>query len=275
MARMQGLTLSRGNRGLLIVAALAGLAAAVLFVVAVNQDGTSSNTGSGGGTETAVVADQNIAYGQEISADMLKVRSDVPNGQVVTGALPDITKVVGKRARIAIAAQEQITPAKIGEGIETGEGVTWIVPPGMRAFAFEANEIKAVGGQLLPTDRVDVIARFKIKGVAGLADNQYILRTEYLFENVEVLAVGQEKGAPAPVSNSAADADGEPDSRSQLTEDVQEQPGATTVTLTLTPEQVQQLTSAQGWADTIGLAARPAGETGKADLPPIEITITE
>jgi Flp pilus assembly protein CpaB len=275
MARMQGLTLARGNRGLLIVAALAGLAAAVLFVVAVNQDGSTGDASTGAGTATAVVAEQSIAYGQEIKESMLRVRHDVPEDQLVIGVLGDTTDVVGQRATIAIAAGEQITDAKIGQGIETGEGVTWIVPPGMRAFAFEANEIRAVGGQLLPTDRVDVIGRFKIKGVPGLEDNQYILRTEYLFENVEVLAVGQEKGVPAAVSNSDADADGVPDSRSQLTEDVQEQPGATTVTLTLTPEQVQQLTSAQGWADTIGLAARPAGETAEVGLPPIDVIVTE
>jgi Flp pilus assembly protein CpaB len=273
MARMQGLTLARGNRGLLVVAALAGLAAAGLFVVAVNQDSSTPTTRSGSGL-TAVVADKDISYGQEINEDMLILRNDIPEGQVVKGALGDTSEVVGQRATIAIAAGEQITGAKIGEGVETGEGVTWIVPPNMRAFAFEATEVNAVGGQLLPTDRVDVIARFKIKGRPELADNQYILRTEYLFENVEVLAVGQEKGVPAGVSTDV-DGDGVPDSSSQLPEDAQEQPGATTVTLTLTREQVRDLTSAEGWADWISLSARPPGEPVGEKVEPTEVIVTE
>ena len=269
MARMQGLTLARGNRGLLIVAALAGLAAAVLFVVAVNQD--SGTGGTSAGAATAVVAEQSIDYGQEIKEGMLGVRHDVPEDQLVTGALGDINAVVGQRATIAIAAGEQITDAKIGAGIEAGEGVTWLVPEGRRVFAIEVSEITAVGGLLFPTDRVDVIAQFKIKGAPGLDDNQYILRTEYLFENVEVLAVGTENAVPQSIANS--DADG--DSQSQLPEDVKEQPGATTVTLNLDPQQVQVLTSAQGWAESIRLSARSAGDMGQAALPPIEVIVTE
>jgi Flp pilus assembly protein CpaB len=271
MARMQGLTLARGNRGLLIVAALAGLAAAVLFVVAVNQDSSTGDTSAGAGLATAVVAEQSIDYGQEIKESMLGVRHDIPEDQLVTGALGDTNAVVGQRATIAIAAGEQITDAKIGVGSEAGEGVTWLVPEGRRVFAFEVSEITAVGGLLFPTDRVDVIAQFKIKGAPGLEDNQYILRTEYLFENVEVLAVGTENAVPQSIANS--DADG--DSVSQLPEDAQEQPGATTVTLNLDPQQVQALTSAQGWAESIRLAARSAGDLGQAGLPPIEVIVTE
>jgi Flp pilus assembly protein CpaB len=252
----------------LIVAGLAGLAAAVLFIVAVNQD-DSRSTGTAGGSLTAVVAKSDIAYGDEISQSMVELSDDIPDGHLVKGALEDTSAVVGQRARIAISAGEQITAAKIGEGIQTGEGIAWLTPPGMRAFAFEADEIKAVGGQLLPTDRVDVIARFRLNGEPGLADNQYVLKTEFLFQNIEVLAVGQEKAAPAPVSN------GDSGSRGQLTDNVQEQPGARTVTLGLTPEQVKKLTHALGSAEYIGLAARPAGDTGELDIPPTLEVMTE
>ncbi len=86
MARMQGLTLTRGNRGLLVVAALAGLAAAVLFVVAVNQDSGSSTVSTGGATIKAVVAKQNIAAGTEIKSDMVEVR-EVSEDLLVSGCL--------------------------------------------------------------------------------------------------------------------------------------------------------------------------------------------
>jgi pilus assembly protein CpaB len=275
MARMQGLTLARGNRGLLIVAALAGLAAAVLFVVAVNQDSTTTSTGVGGGVTTAVVADGAIAYGEEITERMVKVRHDVPNDQLVDGALGDTSQVVGLRATAAIPNGEQITSARVGQGIETGEGITWVVPEGRRAVSIEVNEVTAVGGLLLPTDHVDVIARYKIKGVPGLDDNQYILRTETILQYVEVLAVAQENAVPGAAANADEDGDGIPDSRSKLPEDVAEQPSATTVTLTLKPDQAQGLLSAQGWAESIRLLARPPDDSEIVNLAPIDVIVTE
>jgi len=272
MARAQGLTQARGSRGLLIIAALAGLAAAVLFVVAVNQD-EGSNAGTGGGaTATVVVADESIAYGQEIKENMVQVRNDVPIDQLVTGALADTTIVVGQRATVAMAAGEQITQAKVGQAVETGEGLTWVVPEGKRTATLEITEATAVGGLLLPTDHVDVIARFKIKGVPGLEDNQYILRTQYILQDVEVLAVGQEKAVSRLAANSG---DGVPDSRGQLPENVKQQPDATTVTLTVEPQQALELLSAQGWAESIRLSARPAGESEQVDLSPTDVIVTE
>ena len=66
MARMQGLTLGGSNRGLLAVAAIAGLAGAVLFIAAVNSGGDGSSTSLTAETASVVVAASDITAGEEI-----------------------------------------------------------------------------------------------------------------------------------------------------------------------------------------------------------------
>src|SRR5439155_24123774 len=108
MARMQGLTIPRGNRSLLIIAALAGLAAAVLFVVAVNNGDSKTNAGqSSGATGNTVVAVKDIPAGNKIEADMVAIKT-APNDLLVAKPLDDTAKVVGQYAAYDITAGEQI-----------------------------------------------------------------------------------------------------------------------------------------------------------------------
>jgi len=94
MARMQGLVLPSGNRGLLVIAALAGLAAAVLFVVAVNGNGSTIRAGETAGTGNTVAAVKNIGKGQKIETGMVGIKT-APKDLLIPGALDDPAKVVG------------------------------------------------------------------------------------------------------------------------------------------------------------------------------------
>lgn len=269
MARAQGLTQGRGNRGLLIIAAIAGLAAAVLFVAAVNQDDSGSVGTGGGATVKAVVASQSIAAGTEIKEGMVKV-IDVPEALLVPGAFVDAQPVVGEVTRQDIAQGDQITPGKIGPTVDTGTGsIEWVLADGKRGVSLEVREVTAVGGLLIPGNRVDVIAVFKIKGVPGLADNQHILSTRTILQNVEVLSVAQEHQEPLPVEATDTQASG------QAPDDVKEQPGAATVTLALGPEEVQQLISAQATAVSVWTSLRPAGDTAAVEIPSSDVVVTE
>src|SRR5713101_6082904 len=104
MARIQELALNRGNRGLLLLAVLAGLVAAVLVFVALANSGGSDS----GSKDTpavvskAVVARENIKAGTTITADMVGL-IEVPQDLLVPGAFADATLVVGEKARFPIA----------------------------------------------------------------------------------------------------------------------------------------------------------------------------
>src|SRR4029450_261686 len=131
MARMsQGLPLPSGNRGLLIIAALAGLAAAVLFVVAVqNNDSTTTQTGGGGDGGNTVVALKDIPSGTEIKAEMITTKT-LDNDLLVAGAFDDTADVRGKFAANNITAGEQIAPARIGLANPANCGLGCVVETG-------------------------------------------------------------------------------------------------------------------------------------------------
>ena len=272
MARIQGLTISRGNRGLLILALITGLVAAIVVFVALNQGGGGSDnakTGSAVTTTSAVVATSDIAAGTEITADMVKV-IEVPNSLLVRDAFTSTQLVVGEAARYPIAAGEQVTRARVGPNAE-GDGLAFVVPAGMRAIAVKVDEITGVGGLILPGDRADVIA--VISDQAAGADNPD--RVVTVLQDVEVLAVAQSAQEPVPAANEEAGAQAETDGASttsgQLPEDAEPQPSARTVTLALTPEQVQLLALVQE-KGSVYLSLRRFGDKAQPKLPVIDLS---
>ncbi|MDO8612322.1 MAG: Flp pilus assembly protein CpaB [Dehalococcoidia bacterium] len=273
MARIQGLTISRGNRGLLILALITGLVAAIVVFVALNQGGGGSDNAKTGSavitTSAVVVAESDIAAGTEITADMVKV-IEVPNSLLVRDAFTSTQLVVGEAARYPIAAGEQVTRARVGPNTE-GDGLAFVVPAGMRAIAVSVDEITGVGGLILPGDRADVIAVISDQAGANNPD-----RVVTVLQDVEVLAVAQSAQEPVPAAadNNAAtqaETDGASTTSGQLPEDAEPQPSARTVTLALTPEQVQLLALVQE-EGSIYLSLRRFGDNAQLQLPVIDLS---
>ena len=268
MARIEGMTLARGNRGLLIIALLAGLIAAVLVFAALAQsdDGGSTTPSAVGATVTTVVAAQDIDAGTTIKAEMVKL-ADVPEELQVAGAFSETTPVVGETTRVAIASGEAITPVKVGSLVE-GEGLGSVLASGQRGIALKVEELTAVGGNLLPGDRVDVIAVFEVEGTTP---KRVIAKT--VLQNVEVLSVAQEGQTPLPAGQRDADGDGTPDvaTSGQLPKDPKEQPGAATLTLAMDPTQAQLLALVQETAVKVYTFLRPFGDQDPVDVAPVEL----
>jgi pilus assembly protein CpaB len=270
MARIQGLTISRGNRGLLILALITGLVAAIVVFVALNQGGGGSDNAKPGSavttTSAVVVAKSDIAAGTEITAGMVEV-IEAPDSLLVRDAFTSTQLVVGETARYPIAAGEQVTRARVGPNTE-GDGLAFVVPAGMRAIAVKVDEITGVGGLILPGDRADVIA--VISDQAGVND-----RVVTVLQDVEVLAVAQSAQEPVPAADEEAAAQAETDGASttsgQLPEDAEPQPSARTVTLALTPEQVQLLTLVQE-KGSVYLSLRRFGDKAQPQLPVIDLS---
>jgi len=159
--------------------------------------------------------------------------------------------------------------------VDTGTGsFPYAIPDGKRAVSLEVREVTAVGGLLTAGNRVDVIGAFKIKGAPGLADNEYILSVRTILQNVEVMSVAQEHTEPLPVGATGGDT-ADSANNGQPPEDVKEQPGAATVTLALSPQEAQELISAQVIADSVWTSLRPAGESAPVDVPSHDIIVRE
>jgi Flp pilus assembly protein CpaB len=273
MARMsQGLPLPSGNRGLLIIAALAGLAAAVLFVVAVRTDNGSSSAVSGSAGGNTVFAAKNIPAGDKIEANMLATKT-VPGDLRAVGALEDPAIAEGQYAANDITEGEQITPGRIGAA--AGQGVSSVIDPKWRGMGLEIKEVTAVGGLLYNGDRVDVIGTFKVANELRDCNQPYMLRTETILQNVQVLSVAQDHEKSTGATNSGT-SDPNSGASGNRSSDPKLQPGASTITLALTPADSQVLASAQDRARTVWTSLRPVGETEPAaDLQPLDKCLYE
>lgn len=238
---MEGLTLTRGNRGLLLIALLAGLIAAVLVfaVLAQTNEQGGPTSGGTGATVATLVAAQDIEAGTIITAEMLRI-VEWPENLRITGALSDSGVAVGQVTREAIARGEAVTADKIGTG-KDGDGLQYYVPPGMQAFALRIEAGTAVGGNLRPNDRVDVHAVFESTD----ATQRSIAVT--VLQNIEVLALSDKRP---------------PD-------DVKEQPSATTVTLAIEPAQATLLAGVQAEAKEVSLSLRSFGDGTAVETAPV------
>ena len=246
----------RGNRAFLVLAVLMALVAAVLVFAVLNRGG-DEGAPSSAGAGSVVVASQDVPAGATLTEEMLKIAPVAPE-TLLDGTFTAVIPLVGYVTRYPIAAGEQITLAKVGVEVEGNEGLSYVVPAGKRAIAVSVTQVSAVGGLLLPGDRVDVIAVFNAAGGGG---DEVVT----LFQNVEVLAVAQVTQEPLPVpantqdSTEGAEVAGELP-LAQRPEDVQPQPQATTVTLALTSQQTELLAVAQD-KSKIWLTLRPFGAT--------------
>ena len=251
MARIQQLTMTRGNRILLLLAVAAGLVAAVLVFVALSDNGSDTTTVSGGGdTAKVVVASGNISAGTKITDDMVKT-IEVPKALLVTGAYTETSSLVGQKARMPILEGEQIAVSKVGSNIVKDDGLGGVVPSGLRGLGVKIEQVTAVGGNLLTGDHVDVYAAYK--------DDNDNVKVYKILDNTEVLSVAQEAQKPLPAAT-AAPAQPQLSNSGQLPDDLKEQPNASTVTVAANPGETSLLICAQESADRVWTALRPFGD---------------
>ena len=154
-------------------------------------------------------------------------------------------------------------------------GLAGVVPLGMRAVAISVDELTAVGGLLLPGDRVDVVATTQIDSAPGLAEGDHILRTETILQNVEILSVAQEAQKPAAGASETEDGPAEDASYSsgQLPDDPDEQPSANTITVLLSPADALTIISFQEYALRIWAVERAFGDDAVVEIEPTEVVI--
>ncbi len=194
-------------------------------------------------TRTVVVAAVEIPPRTVITSSMLRLQ-DVPLELAIERGYGDARPLVGLIARYPIAPNEQISELKVGATepgeLTTQDGLSFVVPTGMRAVGISISEPSAVGGLILAGDRVDVIALWDEK-LAGEEKAVTIL------QDVEVLSVAQiaQEPVPPPLAGQAPSEDEDASSDDERLGlrpiDAEPQPKARTVTLAVTPEDAQVL----------------------------------
>ncbi len=172
---------------------------------------------SGQETETVVVAAVNMEIGERVTSKHIKL-SPWPQADVPTGAFTSLPEAEGWVARSSIVAGEPLLKAKLLGPELAGRGglLPMLVPDGLRGVTIKVGRAVQESGFVHPNSRVDVVVSIAKGGSSRDRTAKVVL------QNVLVLAAGQivEMHDNKPVR-------------------------VTTVTLALTPEQVERLLLAQ------------------------------
>jgi len=131
---------------------------------------------------SVVAAARDLPIGKRILAEDLKSlsldRKDLPKGVFRKGS-----DLVDRSVAVPVIAGEVVLNAKLtAKG--SGEGLTALIEPGMRAVSVQINEISGVSGFIQPGTRVDVLfTRTFSNGDAA---------TTTILQNVRVIAYGRQ-----------------------------------------------------------------------------------
>lgn len=228
------------------VAATAGILAFIMLKGMVGQEKVETRVEVEVDSTEVYVARRDIALG-EVTNDALFAWQTWPKDAVTPSYITrdtssrQIAKFSGAIARAPILAGEPITKQKL---VAAGQGgvLAAILPKGMRAISTEIKEETAAGRLILPNDHVDVILIRRQRSRSG-KDEFY---SDTLFENVRVLAIGQQLQNKDTKKSSGV--------------------AANTATLELTPRQAEQLALANSMGE-ISLALRSVSDLNKEGGP--------
>lgn len=256
---------SRGSgRGLLLLALLFAVVAAVLAFVALNRGGDNKNEAAADTTKV-VVAAHDISARTTLKSDMLKT-IDVPVDSAIQNGFSSPDPLIGQITRYPMVENEQVSATKVGASSDTtDQGLSFVVPAGMRAFAITVSEESGVGGLILPGDLVDIMAIFD----AGTVGTD---KAVTLLQSIEILAVAQKAQEPIPPGASQTATPVPSGTLGERPSDVKPNPGARTVTLAVTQEQAQLLALVQARGD-LALSLRSYGD--RAPVSPPETNLTQ
>lgn len=187
-----------------------------------------------------VVAAADILPGTAIEENMV-AETEVPLKFLQPSAFTSAREVVGQIAAIPIQQGSQVLGTAM-TGV--GRNLATKIPRGMRGISIAVTDVTGVASLVAANNYVDVIATVKLGSGLGSSNQKTFVTT--LFQNVLVLAVGGDLGE---VRNTGANQD----AMAMLAQ--QEREKFSTVTLALTPQQVQDLVLAQDIGD-VTLALR-------------------
>lgn len=142
---------------------------------------------------SVLVAKKDIPKGTIVDTDNFDA-SIVPNQFVQPGAVTSLDRVSGMMAIVSIAKGEQVTLSKLAYPRQAG-GLAEVTPSGKRAITISVDNIASLAGMVKAGDNVDVIAMIPQAVPIGDGKTATQLAVLPIFQNVLILAVGQETTA--------------------------------------------------------------------------------
>ena len=187
--------MNRRILGLVVAILLAGVATFFLVQYVTTADERAREAEE---LVEVVVAEQEIPTGtavEDASAQGLFGTDEIPARSVPGGAIDDPAELAGLVATGPVFPGEVIVAQRFGQTAAL-PGVGLDIPDGLEAVTVDAGVIEGVAGFVQPQDEVSVLASITLPDAdenedADLEAGTTGLRTQYLVQNVTVLAVGQ------------------------------------------------------------------------------------
>lgn len=241
-----------GGKGVLALSMVLGIATSYMVYNYVDQAGQAAKPVE---KVPVVTAAKDIPARTTITSDMLRV-SEVPVDLKLPAAVITPTDVTGKVSKLPMSQGEEVLSTKVF-GDREESGLAFVVPDGKRAVAVSVNEVVGSGGMIVPGDYVDVVCVLDTEQTTAVGDQknagfgvdlsthaQIKSISQYILQNVEVLAIAQElEGAAPPQSTTqkAAQAVNPNDKSQPAKQQAITQPNARTATLAVAPEDAEKL----------------------------------
>lgn len=201
-----------------------------------------------------LVAKQDIPKGSTIESDMMD-SAIVPNKFVQPQAVTSLDRISGMVTVADISKGEQITLSKLVSAKQAGGGsLAAITPAGKRAISVAVDNMASLAGMVMPGDYVDVIAMLQVPVQTAEGQPSSQITALPLFQNVLVLAMGQNTGGPVSQGGRYAKQEAAPS-------------GPTLATLALDPPQASLLAFVQEQGK-IRLTLRSPIDTQVQPIPP-------
>ncbi|MFN2351857.1 MAG: Flp pilus assembly protein CpaB [Kiritimatiellia bacterium] len=236
---------------ILVIALLCGLSAFLLTGAYLRRE--RDRIMSGVSSMYVLGADQNLPAGSVIKQSdigkLLVFRRNVGDRAI----LPEHwSEIVGKRLLFNINRNEPILWSDIDVPYRAAAGLADMVNQSMRAISISVDAVSSVSGMVRPNDHVDIIGTFTIPSTNMLNEVEMVTLT--VLQDVTVLATGQQMA-----------------SRLRGGEREQLRSGYSTVTLEVTPREVELMVFAQSVKGRLALSLRnPSDVSFVTDLPPID-----
>jgi len=167
---------------LLVLALGCGLVASVGISQVMDRKPAQAVVGE---TQDVLVAVQDVNYGTPLAAEAVKLEK-WPKDKVPAGAIADVTKLTGRRARGKLFKGEPILEAKLLSP-ESGAGASTEIPSGFRVVSVKVDASTTGGSLVLPGDRVDVLCNVRANTGAGIMETS----TKTILQDIRVFAVDQ------------------------------------------------------------------------------------
>jgi pilus assembly protein CpaB len=173
-----------------------------------------------------VVAKDDLPPGAQLKVTDL-VANTVSDGTLPPGAFDIPERLANRVTTVALRKGQPIYESMLAP-VGSSNGLTAIVPDGMRAVTMEINEVSGVAGLIVPGCHVDVVTSLQAE------NGQMMSRT--VARSLQIVAVGRKYSeTPPPQANGAnGQANGQP-----IIRDDTEAPMARSVTLLVTPKQAE------------------------------------